>query len=153
MNLFDLPKIVERRKKRLGQGLGSGKGKTGGRGSKGRKARGKVPLANVGGGLIWYKKMPFKRGWGNRKVSQKSISIKLSRLNNLKANTVVSLATLIENKIVTEKEAKNKGLKILADSPNSKSDVKLNVALRLTLPTSQNAVNQLEKAGGKLEKN
>jgi len=55
MQLNTLAKTTETSKKRIGRGLGSGKGKTGGRGQKGQKARGKIPAANVGGGLILYK--------------------------------------------------------------------------------------------------
>ena len=59
--------------KRLGRGIGSGKGKTGGRGSKGQKARGKVPLAFAGSNLPLYKKLPLRKGLGNRKVSGKPV--------------------------------------------------------------------------------
>ena len=122
MQLNNLGKITERSKKRPGRGLGSGKGKTGGRGQKGQKARGKIPAANVGGGLILYKKLPFRRGWGNRKVSPKAVIVKTSDLNSLKAKTVVNFESLIENKIVSAKELKGKLVKIL-------SDVELKVAL------------------------
>lgn len=50
MQLNNLVKTTKRPKKRLGQGLGSGKGKTAGRGQKGQKARGKLRIGFDGGG-------------------------------------------------------------------------------------------------------
>jgi large subunit ribosomal protein L15 len=143
MNLNTLPKITERSKKRLGRGLGSGKGKTGGRGQKGQKARGKVPAANVGAGLILYKKLPFRRGWGNKKVSQKPAIIRLSDLNSLKAQTVVNINTLLENNIVSKEAIKNRPVKILTGG-------NLEKALIVELPVSENVKKQIEKAGGKV---
>src|SRR5437868_15389382 len=99
MKLNTLPKLTVKSKKRLGRGLGSGKGKTGGRGQKGQKARGKIPAANVGGGLILYKKLPFVRGWGNRKASEKPVIIALEKLNSFKAKSRLDIASLFENKL------------------------------------------------------
>jgi large subunit ribosomal protein L15 len=142
MELNSLPKIVARRKKALGRGLGSGKGKTAGRGQKGQKARGKVPLANVGAGLFFYKKFPFKRGWGNKKVSVKPTTITLEKLNSLKPKTAVNLETLIENRLVSAKAARN-GVKILTGG-------ELKVALSIQLPVSESVKRAVEKAGGQV---
>lgn len=147
MNLNNLSKTVEKSKKRIGRGIGSGKGKTGGRGYKGQKARGKVPAAAVGGGLILYKKLPFKRGWGRRGTnatrSPKPVIIKLEDLNSLKAKTVVNLATLIENKFVSEREAKKHGVKILMGR-----GAELKVSLVIDLPVSQSVKEKIEQVGG-----
>ena len=51
MNLSQLPRIVTKSKKRIGRGYGSGKAKTAGRGTKGQKARGKIPGGFEGGQL------------------------------------------------------------------------------------------------------
>lgn len=142
MNLNSLPKLAEKDKKRMGRGLGSGKGKTGGRGQKGQKARGKIPLAAVGGGLIFYKKLPFRRGWGNRKSSPKALPVKLSELNKLKRNTVVDLNVLVENKIVG-KEALHFGVKILSEG-------KIDIPLQVKVPVSAKAKALIEKQGGKV---
>lgn len=141
MQLNNLTKITDRAKKRMGRGLGSGKGKTGGRGQKGQKARGKTPAANVGGGLILYKKLPFRRGWGNRKVTPKAVLLKTSQLNSLKPKSVVSIETLLENKIVSAKALKGKTVKILSDG-------ELKVALNVELPVSESVKQMVEKAGG-----
>lgn len=141
MLLHSLPKITDRSKKRPGRGLGSGKGKTGGRGQKGQKARGKIPLAPVGGGLILYKKLPFKRGWGNRKVSPKPVIINLSKLESLKAKSVVDIESLIKMGLVSEREVKDKGIKILGDK-------EIKVALEVKVPVSKKAQELIAKAGG-----
>ena len=131
-----------RHKKRLGRGIGSGKGKTAGRGTKGQKARGKIPATFVGS-LPFYKKLPLRRGQGNPKYSPKLVPIKLSRLNVFKAKSVVDLAKLIEAKIITEKEAK-KGVKILSEG-------EINIPLVVKLPVSKTAKESIEKKGGKVE--
>ncbi len=73
MKLHQLSVVSHRSKKRVGRGLGSGKGKTGGRGTKGQKARGKIALGFIGGTLPLYKKLPYRRGLGNAKQTQKSV--------------------------------------------------------------------------------
>ncbi len=80
MKLNELTKVKEISKKRLGRGLGSGKGKTSGRGTKGQKARGKIPAGFIGG-LAFYKKLPLKKGQGNTKQSDNPKIIKLSCFN------------------------------------------------------------------------
>ena len=69
--------------KRLGRGTGSGLGKTAGRGTKGQKARGKIPASFTGAGLPTFKKLPLRRGLGNRIVSIKPKVINLSKLKVL----------------------------------------------------------------------
>lgn len=141
MNLNTLPKVKDPTKKRLGRGLGSGKGKTGGRGQKGQKARGKVPAANVGAGLILYKKLPFRRGLGNRKVSPKPVILDVMVLNNLKTGSSVDMDSLIKEGLVVEKNARKFGVKILG-----KGDLK--VKLEVKVPTTTSARASIEKAGG-----
>lgn len=145
MKLNNLPKTVDKRKKALGRGIGSGRGKTSGRGMKGQKARGKVPAANVGAGLILYKKLPYRRGWnrdgGNPPRALKPILITLEMLNVLKPNSKVNIETLIENKLVVAKDYQKRSIKILA-----KGELKL--PLIVELPVSGNAKIIIEKAGG-----
>lgn len=147
MKLDQLPKLTTRSKKRMGRGLGSGKGKTGGKGMKGQKARGKIPAWFTGGGLTLYRKLPYVRGFtrhgGNPPRNPDPIIIKTEKLNGLKANSIVNLATLIENRLVKEKEAQKKGVKILGSA-------ELKVALTLAVPASKSAVLSIEKAGGKV---
>lgn len=144
MKLENLSKATEARKKRLGQGHGSGRGKTGGRGTKGQKARGKIPLRFEGGALALIKRMPFRRGKGKNKIfKKKPIVVNVKVLNILKKGENVNLKTLSANNIVDEKEAKIYGVKILGDG-------ELSVPLTVELPVSKGALKKIEKAGGKV---
>ncbi|MBI4038279.1 50S ribosomal protein L15 [Candidatus Daviesbacteria bacterium] len=142
MNLNSLHKIKARSKKRVGRGLGSGLGKTAGRGSKGQKARGKMPVGFVGS-LPLYKKLPLKKGKGNPKLSSKPVAVKLSRLSTFAAKSSINIAKLIEAKIVSEKEAR-KGVKILGAG-----EVKSGLVVQV--PISKAAQQIIEKAGGRVE--
>ncbi len=143
MNLNSLIKIKKISKKRLGRGLGSEKGKTSGRGTKGQKARGKIPVGFTGGGLPTFKKLPLRRGLGNPGVSPKLRVLSLSKLNIFKSNSVIDIEQLLKMNLISPKDAK-KGVKILADG-------KLEVALTIKLPVSKKAQAEVEKKGGKVE--
>ena len=144
MRLNNLEQVLERSKKRIGRGIGSGKGKTGGRGTKGQKARGKIPAAFVGGSLPLYKKLPFVRGWGNKKANPKAIIITLEDLNRFKPNSQVSIAGLVEGKFVSAKQAQKKGVKIL-----DKGELTVK-GLTVEVPVSREAKSKIEIAGGKV---
>ena len=144
MKLSNLSKTTETRKKRLGQGHGSGRVKTAGRGTKGQKARGKIPLRFEGGALALIKRMPFRRGKGKNKIfREKPIVINVKILNVLKEDEKVNIKTLSSYKIVDEKEAQAYGVKILGDGD-------LKVSLIVELPVSKGALKKIEKAGGKV---
>lgn len=144
MKLENLSKTTQRSKKRLGQGHGSGRVKTAGRGTKGQKARGKIPLRFEGGALALIKRMPFHRGKGKNKVfKRKPIVINIKVLNLFKKDDKVNIVSLAQHNIVNEKEAKHFGVKILGDG-----DLKL--PLIVELPVSQGARKKIEKLGGKV---
>lgn len=145
MLLHKLPKIVQRRSKRVGRGIGSGKGgHTSGRGTKGQKAREKVPLIFEGTkfkkSLI--KRLPFLRGrgklkpWGNRPVI-----VNFNQLADF-AGTEVTVEVLIKAGIVGQ-EALTRGVKILGGG-------KLVKPLKFKVPASFKASAKIEKAGGKM---
>ena len=138
-----LKRQTARSKKRIGRGLGSGKGKTGGRGQKGQKARGKVAISFIGGSLPLYKKLPFRRGLGNRKISPKAVVVSLSSLNVFKSKEAVTIESLIEKKLVDAGEVRKRGVKILGGS--------VELALTVKVPVSQSAKEKIEKKGGKVE--
>lgn len=145
MNLNSLPKIKKNSKKRLGQGHGSGKVKTSGRGTKGQKSRNKVPLYFEGGALPLIKRLPYRRGKGRNNSFRKApLIINLKYLNKFTKNQTVDLDSLIKNKIVKESDAKEFGVKILGDG-------KIEQALIIKLPISKSAAIKIEKAGGKVE--
>lgn len=143
MKLHALEKIVAKPKKRIGRGIGSGKDKTGGRGYKGQKARGKVALGFIGGTLPLYKKLPFKRGLGNPKRSTKMILLPLSKLSVFKTGSTINIVSLIEYKILSERKAKKFGVKIMGEG-------EINIPLTVQLPATTSAVKKIEKAGGKV---
>lgn len=143
MKLHQLEKVTLTSKKRMGRGLGSGKGKTGGRGTKGQKARGKVSLGFIGGTLPMYKKLPYRRGLGNPKRSAKPAVVQLSKLSVFAAGSEVGLESLIERKIVTEKEVRKSGVKIVGSGEVPKG-------LIVKLPTSASVAEKIEKTGGKV---
>ena len=132
-------KKVERR--RVGRGVGSGLGKTSGRGHKGQKARsgGGVRRGFEGGQTPLYRRLP-KRGFTN--IHAKNYTeVTLTMLNKSKA-TEVSAETLISEGIIKKE---NDGIVILG---TGKLEKKLNVkAKRFT----KSAAEKIEATGGKIE--
>lgn len=131
-------------KKRLGRGIGSGLGKTSGKGHKGQWARsgGGVRPGFEGGQMPLTRRVP-KRGFNNyfRKVYA---IVNLDQLNTFEANSVVDYDTLYaEGKIKEVKGAV--GLKVLGDG-------ELTVALTVKASKfSESAKQAIEKAGGTCE--
>ena len=81
MELNNLPKI-NKKKIRLGRGIGSGKGKTSSRGHKGQKSRSGVAIKSFEGGQMpLYRRLP-KRGFKNP-FKQKIQQINFSMINNM----------------------------------------------------------------------
>lgn len=141
---MELHKIVSKSKRRLGQGHGSGRVKTAGRGTKGQKARGKIALSFEGGALPLIKRLPFRRGKGKFKVfKKKPVIINLKVLNLLPKGSIVDLDSLIKNHLVLEKDAKIYGVKILGEG-------EISIPLTIKLPISKKAKQKIEKAGGKV---
>lgn len=146
MKLNELIKTTKRPSKRLGRGLGSGKGKTVGRGTKGQKARGKVPASFIGGTMPLYKKLPYKRGFhrdgihSSSSLSKKPKVLNLSDLKLFKDKAVVTLESLVELKIIKESELKN-GVKLLGTGELDKS-------LTVQIIVSKSAKSKIIAAGG-----
>lgn len=90
----------KKNRQRLGRGIGSGFGKTGGRGHKGQKSRsgGFHKVGFEGGQMPIQRRLP-KRGFSNFRNRQISFNLRLSDLNNI-PETEVSLASLKINNIV-----------------------------------------------------
>lgn len=142
MKLGELKPAVERKnRKRLGRGIGSGTGKTSGKGHKGQKARsgGGVRRGFEGGQTPLYRRLP-KRGFNNFNAKTYT-EVTLTMLNQA-TTTDVTAETLIKDGIISKA---NDGIVILA---TGKLDKKLNVkATRFT----KNAKEKIEQAGGKCE--
>jgi large subunit ribosomal protein L15 len=141
-----LTKTTTRKKKRVGRGMGSGKGgHTSTRGSKGQKARGKVKQWFEGGQLALIRRLPKTRGKGRFKPLKASpVIINLNDLKNLKKGTVVTKETLVKEKIVKEKEVAEFGVKLLGQGT-------VTIPFTIQIPTSKSAKKKIEKAGGKVE--
>ena len=126
---------------RVGRGIGSGNGKTSGRGQKGQKARsgGGVRRGFEGGQTPLYRRLP-KRGFTNIHANTYT-EVTLTMLNKSKA-TDVTAETLLEERIIGKI---NDGIVVLA---TGKLDKKLNVkATRFT----KAAKEKIEALGGKAE--
>ena len=133
-------------KKRLGRGIGSGKGKTSGRGHKGQNSRSGVSLKGFEGGQMpFYRRLP-KRGFTN--IFRKKYDIlNVGRLQKavdegvLDGKKTVDEAALKASGLVRGREA---GVRLLAKG-------ELSVALQIEVTgASKAALAAVEKAGGKL---
>ena len=125
-------------RKRVGRGIGSGNGKTAGRGHKGQKSRsgGSIPRWFEGGQMPLQQRLP-KFGFSSR-VNNLSTDINLRMLDGMKE---VSLETLKEKKLVNKKINK---VKIYGDYKLSKP---LNVN---GLSVTKGALKSIEESGGKV---
>ena len=142
MQLGELgPSNVRIKKKRLGRGIGSGLGKTSGKGHKGQKARsgGGVRRGFEGGQTPLYRRLP-KRGFNN--IHAKNYTeVTLTMLNKSEATEVTAESLLAEGIIGKI----NDGIVVIA---TGKLEKKLTVkAKRFT----KAAAEKIEAAGGKIE--
>jgi large subunit ribosomal protein L15 len=135
------PAVKKTQRTRVGRGIGSGLGKTSGRGHKGQKARsgGGVRRGFEGGQTPLYRRLP-KRGFTN--IHAKNYTeVTFTMLNKSKA-TDVTAETLLEEGIIGKI---NDGIVVLA---TGKLEKKLNIkAKRFTA----SAKEQIEALGGKAE--
>ena len=143
MKLEELKPAQKRKSKlRVGRGMGSGLGKTSGRGHKGQKARsgGGVRRGFEGGQTPLYRRLT-KRGFNNSKFAKNYTEVTLTMLN--KATTdIVDAESLIKDGIISKA---NDGIVILA---TGKLEKKLTVkAVKFT----KSAKEQIEALGGKTE--
>ena len=129
---------------RVGRGIGSGLGKTSGRGHKGQKARsgGGVRRGFEGGQTPLYRRLP-KRGFSNAKFTTRYATINLDDLNKyFKDGDVVTPEVLKEKGILKNQLS---GVKVLA---NGTLEKKLTVKANRF---SSVAISKIEAAGGKTE--
>lgn len=135
--------------KRLGRGIGSGKGKTSGRGVKGQKARksGNVRAGFEGGQNPLYRRLPM-RGFNNFNFAVDYCEVNVGTLQKLvdegklDATKLITIESIIG--IGLTKKAKD-GLKILG---NGELKAKLTI---LAAHASASAAEKVKKAGGKLD--
>ena len=131
-------------KKRLGRGIGSGKGKTSGRGVKGQKSRSGVAIKSFEGGQMpLYRRLP-KRGFNPLKKEKIAI-LNLDKIQKFIENKKISLDSKIDIETLKKANIVNKSfnkIKILG-SGDIKNKINLNVDF-----ISESAKKKLEKVGG-----
>ena len=134
---------VKIKKIRVGRGIGSGKGKTSGRGVKGQKSRSGVAIKSFEGGQMpLYRRLP-KRGFNPLKKN-KIAKLNLDKIQNLINNKKINQDTQIDIKILKKAKIINKSsdkIKILGKG-EIKSKINLNVDF-----VSKSAKEKLEKIG------
>ena len=145
---MQLNKLIKnnRKKIRVGRGIGSGKGKTSSRGHKGQKSRSGVAIKSFEGGQMpLYRRLP-KRGFKSLNKNNTAI-LNLSKIQNIiekKKNEIkknLDLEILKEKKLINKKFLK---LKILGTG-----EIKTNIEISAHFASKQ-ALTKIEKAGGKI---
>ena len=129
---------------RVGRGIGSGKGKTSGRGVKGQKSRSGVAIKSFEGGQMpLYRRLP-KRGF--KPITKKNIAIiNISDIESFIKNKKIKAQDEINIKILTEKKLINKKYNKLKILGNGEIKDKLKIKTDFI---SESAKSKIEKAGG-----
>ncbi|MCS6831463.1 MAG: 50S ribosomal protein L15 [Armatimonadota bacterium] len=131
------------RRKRIGRGIGSGHGKTGGRGTKGQKARDQVPLTFEGGQTPLHRRLPRLKGFKNPNHKEYTIVNVALLEERFEAGEIVTPELLLERRII--KKLEKDGLKVLGEGELTKS---------LTVRAhkfSKSAEQKITAAGGSVE--
>ena len=146
IKLNNRPKL-NKSKIRVGRGIGSGKGKTSGRGVKGQKSRSGVAIKSFEGGQMpLYRRLP-KRGFNP--ISKKNIAIlNLEKIQsfidkkNIKTTDMLNSELLKKLKLISKNSKK---LKILGTG-----EIKEKITIQADL-ASKSALKKLEKLGGSIQ--
>jgi large subunit ribosomal protein L15 len=137
---------VNKKKIRVGRGIGSGKGKTSSRGHKGQKSRSGVSIKSFEGGQMpLYRRLP-KRGFKSLSKNTTAI-LNLSKIQNIIDKPKNDIKKNLDLKILKEKNlinSKFNKLKILGSG-----EIKSNIEISANYASKQ-ALNKIEKAGGKI---
>ena len=147
LNDLNLSDIKHKNKKRICRGIGSGKGKTGGRGVKGQKSRSGVAIKSFEGGQMpLYRRLP-KRGFNP--IQKENIAI----LNLDKIQSFINKKTINTNDILNSSSLKklkliNKNSKKLKILGSGEIKDKINIEADLA---SKSALEKLEKIGGSIQ--
>ena len=145
--LLNNRKKINKSKIRVGRGIGSGKGKTSGRGVKGKKSRSGVAIKSFEGGQMpLYRRLP-KRGFNSISTEQIAI-LNLEKIQSfidkkkIKSGDILNSDLLKKLKIINKNSTK---LKILGTGEiKDKINIEANLA-------SKSAVEKLEKIGGSIQ--
>ena len=137
---------VINKKMRVGRGIGSGKGKTSGRGVKGQKSRSGVAIKSFEGGQMpLYRRLP-KRGF-NPIEKVKIAKINLEKIQTFIEQKTISPSETIDIKLLKKLKIINKNSQKLKILGTGEIKVKINVEADLI---SKSAKEKLEKIGGSI---
>jgi len=132
---------------RVGRGIGSGKGKTCGRGHKGQKSRSGVSTLGLEGGQTpIFMRLP-KRGFNNPFATPTEI-VKISTLNDFAARKKIAASKVVDIALLRELGIINKQNTIVKLVGNEEATAKFNLQIN---KASKGALASIEKAGGKVE--
>ena len=134
-------------KKRLGRGIGSGKGKTSGRGVKGQKSRSGVAIKSFEGGQMpLYRRLP-KRGFNP--IGKKLIAIlNLEKIQKYIDNKSISSNDLLNSDSLKKQKIINKNSTKLKILGTGEIKDKINIEADLA---SKSAIEKIEKIGGSIK--
>ena len=138
---------INKNKIRVGRGIGSGKGKTSGRGVKGQKSRSGVSIKSFEGGQMpLYRRLP-KRGFNS--IEKKSIAIlNLDKIQSFIDKKSVKTSEILNSNLLKKLKLINKRSSKLKILGSGKIKDKINIEADLA---SKSAVNKLEKIGGSIQ--
>ena len=138
---------IQKKKIRVGRGIGSGKGKTSGRGVKGQKSRSGVAIKSFEGGQMpLYRRLP-KRGFNPIKKENIAI-LNLDKLQSYIDKKNVKSSDLINSDLLKKLKLINKNSKKLKILGSGEIKIKINIEADLA---SKSAVEKLEKIGGSIQ--
>ena len=145
---MELNSLIKNNKKkiRVGRGIGSGKGKTSSRGHKGQKSRSGVAIKSFEGGQMPLCRRLPQRGFKSRKKDNTAI-LNLAKIQSMLDKSKNDLKNTLDINILKEKNLINKKylkLKILGSG-----EIKKNIEISAHYASKQ-ALSKIEKAGGKI---
>tara|TARA_B100001093_G_scaffold445132_1_gene448604 strand:+ start:266 stop:718 length:453 start_codon:yes stop_codon:yes gene_type:complete len=138
---------INKSKIRVGRGIGSGKGKTSGRGVKGQKSRSGVAIKSFEGGQMpLYRRLP-KRGFNP--IGKKNIAIlNLEKIQTYIDKKSIKSSDLINSELLKKLNLINKNSQKLKILGSGEIKEKINIEADLA---SKSAVEKLEKIGGSIQ--
>ncbi len=146
IKLNNRPKL-NKSKIRVGRGIGSGKGKTSGRGVKGQKSRSGVAIKSFEGGQMpLYRRLP-KRGF-NPIVTQKIAILNLDKIQSYINKKTISTSEVLNSSSLKKLKLINKNTKKLKILGTGVIKDKINIEADLA---SKSALEKLEKIGGSIQ--
>ena len=147
--LLNNRKKINKSKIRVGRGIGSGKGKTSGRGVKGQKSRSGVAIKSFEGGQMpLYRRLP-KRGFNSISTEQIAI-LNLEKIQSFIDKKKINTSNVLNSDLLKKLKIINKNSTKLKILGNGEIKDKVNIEANLA---SKSAVEKLEKIGGSIQLN